>query len=153
MTRLLQNAYLFKTFSSAELDGVSALGLTITYGDGDHVFETGEPATAVYFIKYGSVRIQHATPRGDNVDIALLSAGSHFGEMSFVDDEPRSATAVVLEHTEVVAVSYDRLKTFLKEHPAAAIKFYHELSHFLCARLRVTTNDLSFAREKNLSHF
>ncbi len=57
MTRLLQNAYLFKTFTNTELDGVSALGLTITYGDGDHVFETGEADHRVYFIKYGSVRI------------------------------------------------------------------------------------------------
>jgi len=153
MTRLLQNAYLFKTFTNTELDGVSALGLTITYGDGDHVFETGEAATAMYFIKYGSVRIQHAISTGDNVDIALLSAGSHFGEMSFVDGEVRSATAVVLEHTELVSVSYERMRSFFNDHPAAALKFYQELSHFLCARLRVTTSDLSFAREKNLAHF
>ena len=152
MTRLLQSAYLFKTFNGMELDGISALGTSRTYHDGDQIFSKGEAATAVYFIKYGSVRIQQSMSNGDAVDIAILSTGSHFGEMSFVDGEVRSATAVALEHTELIEVPYERLKTFLAEHPAASLKFYQELSHYLCARLRVTTSDLSFAREKNLFH-
>ena len=152
MTRLLQNAYLFKTFNGMELDGVSALGVSRTYHDGDQIFARGEAATAMYFIKYGSVRVQQTMSNGDAVDIAILSTGSHFGEMSFVDGEARSAAVMVLEHTELIEVSYERLRVFMEEHPAAALKFYHELAHFLCARLRVTTGDLSFAREKNLFH-
>ena len=34
-----------------------------------------------------------------------------------------------------------------------AVKFYRSLALFLCGRLRLTTTDLSFAREKNLRHF
>jgi hypothetical protein len=42
---------------------------------------------------------------------------------------------------------------FLNQDAAAALAFYRELSHFLAGRLRMTTNDLNFAREKNLHHF
>jgi CRP-like cAMP-binding protein len=87
------------------------------------------------------------------MEIAMLGTGSHFGEMSFIDGEPRSASAVAVEKTELIVLNYEKLKRCLEARPEAAVKMYRELAHFLAGRLRLTTNDLSYAREKNLSHF
>jgi CRP/FNR family transcriptional regulator, cyclic AMP receptor protein len=150
---LLQNVYLFKGLTADEMGAVSELAKTQTYNTGDTIFIKGEPATAMYLIKHGSVKIQQTTKSGDNLVVATLGTGSHFGEMAMVDSEPRSATASAGEMTEVIIIPYDKLKTLLEKNQNVAIKFYRELSHFLCGRLRATTNDLGFAREKNLSHF
>ncbi len=150
---LLQNVYLFKGMTEQELGQVSELAQTQSFHGGDTIFIKGEPAKAMFLIKHGSVKIQQTTKSGDNLVVATLGSGSHFGEMGFVDGDPRSATAACGEMTEVITIPYDRLKIMLDKNPGIALKFYRELAHFMCGRLRATTNDLGFAREMNLGHF
>lgn len=73
--------------------------------------------------------------------------------MAFVDGEPRSATAVALEKSEILQIDFEALKAHFDKNSAMAVKFYRSLANFLCGRLRVTTMDLSFSREKNIRHF
>lgn len=150
---LLQNIYMFKSLTGQEIDAISRLAESKGFNVGETIFLKGEPAKAMYFIKNGTVRIQQSVKSGDNVTVATLSAGSHFGEMAFIDGEPRSATAEATEPVEVVALPYDKLADYMDENPLVAAKFYRELAWFLCGRLRVTTSDLNFVREKNLTHF
>jgi CRP/FNR family cyclic AMP-dependent transcriptional regulator len=150
---LLHNVYLFRSMAGPELEAITSAGESQTYAPGDSIFLKGEKATAMYLIKLGSVNIQQSGKSGDNILVATLATGSHFGEMAFVDNETRSATAVAAERCELFVLSYEKLNAVLLKQPAMAVKFYSELAHFLCGRLRVTTSDLSYAREKNLSHF
>lgn len=150
---LLQNIYLFKRMSGEELEVISEAAEVETFGGTDELFTQGDRALALYVIKYGSVRIHQRSSAGDNIEVATLGTGSHFGEMGFVDGEPRSASATAIEKSDIIVFNYDKLRNVLERHPTIAVKFYKELAHFLCGRLRITTNDLSFAREKNLSHF
>lgn len=150
---LLQNVYLFKTLSPEELNAVSALAQTGSYNAGDTIFLKGEAAKALYLIKRGTVKIQQSTKTGDSIDVATLSPGSHFGEMAFVDSQVRSATATASEYAELIVVPYEKLNVLLTKNAAMAVKIYRELARFLAGRLRVTTSDLSYVKEKNLSHF
>lgn len=149
---LLQNVYLFKELASKELEQVSAIAKQETYGPGDEIFTEGDAATALYVIKYGSVKIQHSAS-DDRVDVATLGTGSHFGEMAFVDNEKRSASVTVIERADIVRIDFADLRKLLESNPTIAVKVYRALALFLCGRLRITTTDLSFAREKNLRHF
>lgn len=150
---LLQNVYLFKNLSSEQMEVVSEAGRLETFNAGDDIFAQGDSAQALYVIKYGSIRIHQKSSSGDNIEVANLGTGSHFGEMALVDGEPRSASATAIEKSEIVVLDYEKLNSILDKHVSIAASFYKELAHFLCGRLRITTNDLSFAREKNLSHF
>lgn len=150
---ILQNIYLFKSMTSEEMATVAEIAETKPLMAGDSIFIRGEKATALYFIKHGAVKIEHSSKEGDSIEVATLSAGSHFGEMAFVDGEARSATATAVDRGELLMIPYDKLTGLLNKNSQIAVKFYRELAHFLCGRLRVTTHDLSFAREKNLSHF
>lgn len=150
---LIQNVYLFKTFEPKELDAVGEIGTAQRFQGGDTIFINGEVANAMYLIKHGSIHIQQSTKAGDSLTVATLGTGSHFGEMALIDGQKRSATAVAAEPAELIVIPYDKLNAYLAQNKDAAVKFYRELSAFLCGRLRVTTTDLNFAREKNLSHF
>ncbi len=150
---LLHDIYLFKEMTPSEVEKINAIAQISSYIPGDEIFNQGAGAHALYIIKFGSVRIQQTAYTGDNIDVATLGAGSHFGEMAFVDGENRSATAMAMERTEIISLEFDRLRDCLVQNPSIAVKFYKSLCHFLCGRLRITTSDLSFAREKNLRHF
>ncbi|MCB9025684.1 MAG: cyclic nucleotide-binding domain-containing protein [Bdellovibrionaceae bacterium] len=150
---LLKNIYLFKQMTNDELELINEISEINTYTPGDDIFSQDDVATSLYVISFGSVKIHIKGTEGDNIEVANLGTGSHFGEMALIDGEKRSASATALEKTDIVSINYDKLKLLLKEYPTIAVKLYEALSKFLCGRLRITTNDLSFAREKNISHF
>jgi CRP-like cAMP-binding protein len=151
-TQLLQDIYLFKDLTSKELEELSARGTVRTYNQDEEVFVEGEVATSLYVIRYGTISIRRAG-KDKSLDVAQLGTGAHFGEMSFVDGNQRSATAVALERTELLDISFEALNDYFTKNPATALRFYRSLTHFLASRLRVTTMDLSFSREKNIRHF
>ena len=150
---ILKSFYLFKDLASTELNLVAKSAVLTSFMPGDEIFSQGDPARALYILQSGSVRIQQTTDKGDSVEVTRLGAASHFGEMSFLDGEVRSATASALEQSQVVVIDYDKLSEIMIEHSGIAVHFYRQFALFLCGRLRVTTKDLSFSRSKILSHF
>lgn len=151
--KLLKSIYLFKNLTTDQLELISSISEYRTYDEGDDIFAEKDEAKALYVINYGSVRVHQKMDTGENLEVATLSIGSHFGEMAFLDSKKRSATVTACEKTEMVEVEYEKLATIIKDHLDIAVVFYQGLSHFLCGRLRLTTNDLSFARQENYSYF
>jgi CRP-like cAMP-binding protein len=143
---VFRNVYLFKDLTESEIAKVETIAKTESHLAGTELFSEGDSATALYFLKFGSVKIQHSG-KNDSVNVATLGTGAHFGEMSFIDGEPRSATVTVIEPTETITLDFARLRQLFDQEPVIAKKVYRSMSLYLCGRLRLTTTDLSFARE------
>jgi CRP-like cAMP-binding protein len=150
---LLQGVYLFKDMLPEERAKFAQIADTVAVPAGGRLFHAGEASTAMYLIKDGSIQINAQSTGGETVNVATLASGGHFGEMSLVDDAPRSATAEAIEATHLFKFSYDKMRALLTSNPVISDKFYRALTRFLSNRLRQTTSDLTFAREKNLRHF
>lgn len=150
---LLKKLYLFKDLSAAELELVTGAVSTINCGPGDEVFSQGDKARSLFIIQSGTIKIHQLAEGGESVEVTRIGAGSHFGEMSFLDGEPRSASATAVEQSEIIVIDYDKLSMIMIEHSGISVHFYRQFAIFLCGRLRITTKDLSFSRSKVLSHF
>ena len=150
---LLQGVYLFADLSADERASLAKIAEEMTLPAGFPIFNTGDAATALYLIKDGSVRVAVTSSGGKPIDVATLGSGSHFGEMALIDGAKRSASAVTLEPTSMFRFDYDKVTALLDRSPATAAKLYRSLARFLSNRLRQTTTDMSYAREKNLRHF
>ena len=66
-----------------------------TFSDGDIIFEEGASGDWIYVVMHGEVEISKNI-RGKKVVVDTLSEGDLFGEISFVDKQPRSAGARAL---------------------------------------------------------
>jgi CRP-like cAMP-binding protein len=150
---LLKGVYLFADLSAEERGRLAKIAEPMNLPAGFPIFSAGEDATALYLIKDGSVRIAAHAPSGAHIDVATLASGSHFGEMALLDGAKRSAAAETLEATAIFRFDYDKLQSLLDASPPIASRFYRSLARFLSNRLRQTTTDMSFARERNLRHF
>jgi CRP/FNR family transcriptional regulator, cyclic AMP receptor protein len=150
---LLQGVYLFTDLSADERASLARIAEEMNLPAGFPIFRAGDPATALYLIKDGSVRVAVISSNGQSIDVATLGSGSHFGEMALIDGVKRSATAETLEPTHMFRFDYDKVTALLDKSPATAAKLYRSMSRFLSNRLRQTTTDMGFAREKNLRHF
>jgi len=65
------------------------------------IFHEGDPGDSLFVVSSGSVKIALGSATGDEAIIATLGRGDFFGELSVLDGEERSATAVALEPTEL----------------------------------------------------
>jgi CRP/FNR family transcriptional regulator, cyclic AMP receptor protein len=116
-------------------DTFCALGQNRRYARDAHVFVEGDPAGAVYGIAEGRVRIYSTTRGGREVTLAHRDRGQLLGELSAIDGLPRSASAVAVEESELVAVSGVAFNEWLVQHP----ELMQPLLRMLANRLRATT--------------
>ena len=153
MTNLLYNLYLFEGLDESDLMLIENIAELRSYSAEEEIFSQESIAHSFYVIQYGSVRIDQFDEDSKLFEVATYGTGSHFGEMPFLDDEPRSASATAVTNSEIIKISYASMLELLESNSHMAIHFYRELAKFLCSRLRLTTLDLGYSRSQNLGHF
>jgi hypothetical protein len=93
---------------------------TMKFKKGATIINEGTTGSDAYFILSGSVEVSKKFGE-EKLVLSRLVKGNIFGEMSLVDDKPRSATIVALEDTEVRVIGRDRFETMLEQNPRAVI--------------------------------
>ncbi len=86
---LLKNSGIFQNSSEVDLLEVASICKEIKTDKGVTLFSKGDPGNCMYFIYNGSIGIYDGAHR-----LAELGANEIFGELSLLDSEPRSASAV-----------------------------------------------------------
>jgi EAL domain-containing protein (putative c-di-GMP-specific phosphodiesterase class I) len=105
---------------------------------GETIFRLGDRGRNAYFIESGQVEVT-VEREGETLIIARLGQGEVFGEMSMVDDAPRSATITALEDTEVIVIQRSRFMRPL----AAADPMMNLLLRVVLTRFRDAQSQLS----------
>ncbi len=96
----LQNVPFFNNLSEDQAAELAKSLVPRRFGRDQVVFHLGDPGGLLYVISRGKVKINHTTPEGQEVVLAILGPGDFFGELALIDEAPRSATAIALEATE-----------------------------------------------------
>jgi CRP/FNR family transcriptional regulator len=139
---ILKANELFTRFSEDELLGLMRLCERRSVAKGSVVFtENAEDDGAVYFIEAGIVKIIKRAG-GKRQVLAMFGLGNVFGEMSFLNAGPRSATATADEDVVLHKLLPTRLGELEAQSPGTAIKLYKVFIAKLVARLRQTDDAL-----------
>ncbi|NIQ88913.1 MAG: cyclic nucleotide-binding domain-containing protein, partial [Deltaproteobacteria bacterium] len=83
---------------------------------GEMVFEEGDPGDYVCFVVEGSLEVLKGTEKGEEIVISTLSKGSSIGEMSVIDDLPRSASVKARTKATLLTLSRENFDYILAEH-------------------------------------
>ena len=117
---------------------------SITVPAGEVIFRQGEEGRVAYIIERGKVEVS-IDQDGRKAVIAELSNGEIFGEMSIIDDAPRSATVTALSDTELVVVQRARFQKPI----AAANPLMKLLLRVVLSRFRDAQRQLSGLRDNS----
>lgn len=107
---------------------------------GDYIFREGDLGTEMYVIHQGRVEILKRVEGGET-QLAVFEQGDFFGELSLLDEEPRSASVRALEDSVLVRISGATFIQMLTETPEIAVRMMRKLS----ARMRATDRRLQQA--------
>lgn len=87
-----------------------------TYKPGEVVFEEGESGRELFIVQEGAVGVYKNSPDGA-VELARIEKGAVIGEMSLLDNMPRSATVKAVEITKLLVINELIFQTALKSVP------------------------------------
>lgn len=101
---------------------------------GGIIFDEGEVGTEMFVIQSGSVEIRKRVGSGEKL-LATLEKGDFFGEMSILEEVPRTAVARAKTDVELVKINQSTFDEMLRHNGEIAVRMLRKLSR----RLRETT--------------
>ena len=105
---------------------------------GEIVLAQNVTVRAIYLIEAGMVRVERQE-QGEKVRLAGLGAGEFFGEMSYVDAGPTSASVVAEEDTRVRIIDEATVDRMTKADPSFSGRLFRSIAAILSERLRLTS--------------
>jgi CRP/FNR family transcriptional regulator, cyclic AMP receptor protein len=135
----LSKIALFTDLGAAELEVLSASMHQRTYGRNEVIFRETDPASQMFFILSGCVKIYTNDCQGREFVITHKIGGDFFGELGLLSEGGRSASAQATEITVLSMLSKSRLEATLTRYPVVALNLLRSLAQ----RLRGTTDDLA----------
>ena len=139
---ILSQVDLFSGLPLGHLRRVVDIGVEEQYRVGATIFPEGEPGDKFYLIVEGAVRISRIVPGMGEEALAVLRPGNYFGEMSLIDDAPRSATAMCHEKCRLFVVNRRDLEDLLFVDRDLAYELLWRFVRTLSGRLRESNDRL-----------
>jgi CRP/FNR family transcriptional regulator, cyclic AMP receptor protein len=118
----------FSGLNQKQLKMVAESGKELSYKAGDTIVEEGTMGVGFYMLVEGKVEVR----KGSKV-LATLSKGQYFGEMSLIDEQPRSADVVALLPTKCFTISTWVFTALVNQHPELVLPMLKEFAKRLRA--------------------
>lgn len=101
------------------------------YPAGKTIVRQDAPGDAMYIVIEGRVKVVLISADGREVILSVLGPGAVFGEMSLLDDEPRSAHVVAMTASRIMTLYRGAFHERLRASPDLSLAMLAALSHRL----------------------
>jgi CRP/FNR family cyclic AMP-dependent transcriptional regulator len=128
---LLQKVSLFHNIEREELERLASLLTQREVPRDSPVVRQDEPGDSMFIIVRGRMKVTLIGDGSREVILTFLKAGEFFGEMSLLDDLPRSANVVALEDSTVLMLSREAFAEHIVKSPRTGLNVMAELSRRL----------------------
>ncbi|MGC2235185.1 MAG: mechanosensitive ion channel family protein [Pyrinomonadaceae bacterium] len=118
----LNHVPLFVPLNEDEIEKLARASLLRVFAPEEKIVRKGQKGNSMFIVHRGSVTVQ-VRENGKVKPIRQLKEGGFFGEMGLFTGEPRTATVVADEETEVVEIKHHCLKPILEENPELVESF------------------------------
>lgn len=119
--KLLAEVPFFQLLDGEERKALANVLDEATFKQGETIFNFGDPGDALYLVRSGKVELYVKDHTGQKIVLAVAEHGDFFGELSLLDNGPRTATATALDDTDTLVLDHGDLQLFIRSKPDAAL--------------------------------
>lgn len=112
----LRKVSLFSELDDAQLEQLASVVREQHYKKNATIFHVGDPGNALFILKSGLVKITIEDQSGREIILRMLYPTDFFGEMSLIDDLPRSATVTTLEPSDAMVIYRDSFLNLIEKN-------------------------------------
>ena len=134
----------FEGLTPAALALIAQTTAEEAHATGTKLFQYGDPGDKLFIIVEGKVRISREVAGMGEEALAVLGPGEVFGEMSLLDESPRSADARVHERCRALVITKESFDDLLFLHKDLAYEVLWNCVRILSVRLRETNEKVAF---------
>lgn len=119
---MLSQTPIWSGLSNQDLHSIVRSAKDLRFDSGEAIVKKGETGVGFYLILEGSTEV-----KSGEILLSTLGRGQFFGEMSLIDDEPRSADVIAVEPTRCLVLTVWAFESLVSNHPKIALKMLREL--------------------------
>ena len=125
---LIRQVPLFSGLDDEDLQSLLGAVTRRKYPKDAVIFFESDPGDAMFMIIGGRVKVTILSDDGREIILSILGDRDFFGEMALLDNEPRSATAIAVQETEVAVIHQKDFLSIVEKRPRVAINLLSALS-------------------------
>ncbi len=130
---------LFSDLSPEDISLMASYGQTRSYPRNSIIMNKGDESDCLYVVQKGRVKVYISDEHGSEIILRYEEAGEYFGELSLIDEEPRSASVATIEESRLTYISRKKFEKCLHKNPQIAVKLIRSMSR----RIRTLTEELA----------
>lgn len=127
----LRSIPIFSKLDDAELQRFAELTREKNYPKGSVIVFEDDPGDSLFIVREGRVKVVLIGEDGREVILGVLGVSEHFGELSLIDDQPRSAHVIAMEDTNLLVLRRDDFRRRVEANPGVAWLLLVELARRL----------------------
>ena len=145
----LAKCSLFRGMSAPERNELLSMLEPRSYQPGATILAEGDSLQHVWIVLKGKCRVVKKAASGEEKELSVIEPLGVFGEMSFFNPAPHSASVRALSEVEVVRLPREKYEALLGEGSLAAYKLAFNTMGVLIERLRRMDDWIAQRMERN----
>jgi CRP-like cAMP-binding protein len=126
--QFLARVPLFRNLNKKQLQSLARAVVARHFKAGEELIEQGKGGIGLFIIVSGRAEATHTRIDGTEVVVNTFKPTDFFGELAVLNDEPRTASVIAVEDTEVLVLVRWELFGKLRQDPEMAIVILQELT-------------------------
>jgi len=122
---------LFNGLDRSELEKFAEVTREKSYPKGSVILFEDDPGDSLFVVREGRVKVVLIGEDGREVILGVLGVGEYFGELSLIDDRPRSAHVIAMEDSNLLVLRREDFRKRVESSPSVAWSLLTELSRRL----------------------
>src|SRR3970040_869720 len=125
--KILRDMQFFSDLNDEELKVIAGIVKKKDFKLGDTIFKESEDGQSLFIIRKGEVKACKTAPDGELFTLTIMKDGDIFGEMSFLDGRPRSATIVAVSDLDTYVIDKNDFETLVDANPRVIYKLLRNI--------------------------
>lgn len=139
---MLENVQMFKDLEWPQIEALAGYVQIYRAPPGAILFREGDKGDFMCIVLEGKLEVRKEDNRHIDKTVTAILPGRSLGEMTIVDGEPRSATAVVVAPSLLAVLTRGNFLQIMRDKPALSAKLLLKIAQLISQRLRLTSGIL-----------